>query len=137
MEVDLRHQASKLDEEEKYSEVEITWKYSGIHKGRTTASSRSLLASVNPATSSHLTPGVLSNTSLSSIAAKSASGPSYCPFFDLPSSASPFYTLTYNLVRTQQLKKDGSHIFLKAAKQRNFWLCSKNTMACKVCEYQK
>ncbi|RDX82323.1 hypothetical protein CR513_36902, partial [Mucuna pruriens] len=61
-----------------------------IHKGSTTASSRSLFASVSPATSSHLTPGEVSNTSRSSIAANSASGPSYCPFFDLPSSASPF-----------------------------------------------
>jgi len=57
--------------------IKITWKYSGIHKGSTTASSRSLFASVSPATSSHLTPGEVSNTSLSSIAANSGSGPSY------------------------------------------------------------
>lgn len=46
------------------------------------------MASLSPATSSHLTPGVESRTSLSSMAAKSPSGPSYCAFLDLPSSAS-------------------------------------------------
>nr|GMD48441.1 hypothetical protein CR513_36902 [Ipomoea batatas] len=70
----------------------IAWSTS-IHNGRTTASSKSLFASLNPATSSHLTPGLESKTSLSSIAAKSASGPSYSTFLAFPSSLSPFYLL--------------------------------------------
>ncbi len=73
-----------------------TWKYSGIHRGRTTASSRRRFASVRPAICSHRTPGLASSTSRSSITAKSASGPSYFPILDgIPfgasgSSATPF-----------------------------------------------
>lgn len=67
----------------------LTWKYWGIHKGSRRASSRRLFAWVSPATSSHLTPGHLSNTSLSNISAISGSGPSYSYFFDF--FPSPFY----------------------------------------------
>jgi len=91
----------------------VTWKYSGIHKGSTTASSKSLFASVRPATSSHLTPGEVSNTSLSSISANSGSGPSYILLFDFPSSPSPFYKSTNTIQNHKDKTTNASLMFFQ------------------------